>query len=334
MKQALLCIAAHLLLLVLTQSLLLVNSDGAAVTVAATVDDERVVLDKRSYATTDPAAAAGMVVTESKLDMETTWSNLISALEENANIRIVATIDHTAAAESAGLDDLLTHPIRLVVFGNPNLGTPLMQEQLMAGIDLPQKMLVWQDSSDDGGKVYVGYNSVEYLEFRHAGIDRADTFSTIKTALANLAMTATGQPQVDDDSSSSIRLLQGHRGLRTKRSDADFETTWTRLLDAIEASPANVAFTVDHSQNSGGALNPSRLVVFGNPSVGTPLMQTSATAGIDLPLKILVWQDNNGYVRVTRNSVNFLKTRHGLDSTNLDSIEMALQNFVRVATQS
>ena len=305
------------------------SNDGAAEAAAgaAAADHERVLETRYPGA----AGGAGMVITESKLDLETTWSNLLTALEENANIRIVATIDHSAAAQSVGLD--LTHPIRLVVFGNPNLGTPLMQEQIMSGLDLPQKMLVWQDNNDD--KVYVGYNAVEYLEFRHTGIKNADTFSTIKTALANLAMTATGQSQVYDDDVSSIRLLQGHRGLRTRRSDADFETTWTRLLDAIEASPANVAFTVDHSQNSGGALNhPSRLVVFGNPNVGTPLMQTSATAGIDLPLKILVWQDNNGYVRVSRNSVNFLKTRHGLDSTDLENVEMAIQNFVRVATQS
>ena len=67
-----------------------------------------------------------------------------------------------------------------------------------------------------------------------------------------------------------------------------------------------------NAANAGLTLNPTRLVVFGNPNIGTPLMQTSATAGIDLPLKILVWEDSNGDVFVSTNETRYLEHRHGL----------------------
>lgn len=97
-------------------------------------------------------------------------------------------------------------------------------------------------------------------------------------------------------------------------------------------APADVAFPVDHSANAAGGLPPSRLVVFGILDLGTALLRTSPAAGIDLPLKILVWQDGRGgRVRVKRNSVALLKSRHGLDGTNSDAIESALANFARAA---
>jgi uncharacterized protein (DUF302 family) len=276
--------------------------------------------------------AKGMVVVESVYDFETTWSNVITALENNPNVKIVAQIDHAQAAESARLE---LSPNRLVVFGNPAAGTPLMQEQISVALDLPQKMLVWQA---DSSAVYVGYNSVEYLEGRHPGVEDAATFEAIGNALSTLAKASSGSEDLHVNN-NDMKSVEEHKGLRTKRSDSDFETTWMRLIDAVEASPANIAFTVDHGQNAvpEGALNPTRLVVFGNPNLGTPLMQDSATTGVDLPLKIVVWQDGNGIVKVTTNGIRFLKRRHGLSSKlkdQLDAIEMAVENFVRVATET
>ena len=77
-------------------------------------------------------------------------------------------------------------------------------------------------------------------------------------------------------------------------------------------------------------------IVFGNPNIGTPLMQVSPTTGIDLPLKILVWQDPFGMVNVSYNDVYFLARRHGLEGldSNLEVIETALNNFVSAATSA
>lgn len=274
----------------------------------------------------------GLVVAQSIYSFDETYSNLIAALN-TAPVNIMAEIPHSDAAANVSLE---LKPNKLVVFGNPNLGTPLMQESRETGIDLPQKMLVWQDVDDI---VHVGYNSVTYLEFRHEDIADGSVETqraTIAGALSNFAAAASGVPkeeiQVNDD---IIGLIS--TGISTKQSDADFETTWTRLLAAIEGSPASVAFSVDHSANGQAAgiqLLPTRLVVFGNPLLGAPLMQASPSAGIDLPLKILVWEQVDGSVQVTTNEIRFYEARHKIEGIDdaLNRIQTAIENFMSAAT--
>lgn len=272
----------------------------------------------------DVTSIEGMVIVPSLFSFEDTYDNLITALEK-APVNIVAVFPHSDAAAGVGS--------MLAVFGNPNLGTPLMQLNRQVGIDLPQKMLVWKN---EDGEVFVGYNSVPYLDFRHEGIEDAETpFATVAGALLNFASAASGVPKEEIPVQSDVKLESN--GIITEASGTDFETTWDRLVAAIEASPAEIAFTVDHSVNAqsvGLELLPTRLVVFGNPVLGTPLMQVSPTAGIDLPLKFLVWQDENGNVQVTTNNMDFIETRHnikGIDEA-LNRVKTAVQNFLAVAT--
>jgi len=70
---------------------------------------------------------------------------------------------------------------------------------------------------------------------------------------------------------------------------------------------------IDHAAAAARAaleLRPTRVLLIGNPAAGTPLMQSSQTAGIDLPLKFLVWQDAHGRVKLTYNRARYLKRRH------------------------
>jgi len=278
---------------------------------------------------TDDSAVPGMIVVPSLHSFDDTYDNFIAALEK-APVNVIAVIPHSDAATTVGL---ALEPNKLVVFGNPNLGTPIMQENRQAGIDLPQKILVWQEKD---GKVFVGYNAVTYLEFRHDGIDYAETpLTAVAGALLNFASAASGVSKEEIQVGNNSNLESS--GIITEASDADFETTWQRLLSAVEASPANVAFTVDHSANAffvGLDLLPTRLVVFGNPVLGTPLMQVSSAAGIDLPLKILVWEDDDGSVQVTTNDIDFLASRHDIENVDeaLNRIKGAVQNFVTAAT--
>ena len=92
--------------------------------------------------------------------MEETLANLEAALEENG-LLTVAVVDHSANAANAGLE---LPPTRLVIFGNPNVGTPLMQSERTVAIDLPQKMLIYED---EAGDVYAAYNDPQYLAQRH-----------------------------------------------------------------------------------------------------------------------------------------------------------------------
>ena len=84
----------------------------------------------------------------------------------------------------------------------------------------------------------------------------------------------------------------------------------------------------------GKNLRPTELLVFGNPKVGTPLIQCSHSVAIDLPQKALIWQDDKGQVWLSYNDSNYLAQRHGLSQCAevIKKVEKALSNFAKAAT--
>ena len=219
-------------------------------------------------------------------------------------------------------------PTGVAFFGNPALGSPLMVENQETGLDLPQKIQVFESRD----RVWVGFNDATYLKARHHLGDQP-TLDTIAGALRALTGAAIGEEV--DARSFGTRRFQRRPKLLTVASDAGVDATWDRLLAAIEGSPANVAFTVDHqdgAESVGIELRPTRLVVFGNPSIGTPLMQRRPTSGIDLPMKILVWEDEQGQAFVTTNDPRLLRRRHRVRRGDLAPVETAIENFVAAAT--
>src|SRR4029077_18088644 len=85
----------------------------------------------------------------------------LSALLKSKGVAIFALIDHSGEAEKSGLK---MRPTQLLIFGNPKAGTPLMIAAPTAAIDLPLKALAWEDAE---GKVWLSFNSPEYLQQRH-----------------------------------------------------------------------------------------------------------------------------------------------------------------------
>jgi uncharacterized protein (DUF302 family) len=85
----------------------------------------------------------------------------LSALLKSKGVAIFALIDHSGEAEKAGAK---MRPTQLLIFGNPKGGTPLMLAAPSTAIDLPLKALVWEDAE---GKVWLSYNSPDYLQQRH-----------------------------------------------------------------------------------------------------------------------------------------------------------------------
>lgn len=125
----------------------------------------------------------------------------------------------------------------------------------------------------------------------------------------------------------------------TRRSDADFRTTLQRLRSAIEAAGAAVIAVVDHAaaaERVGMALRPTTVVIFGNPKAGTPLMQASPTAGLDLPLKVLVWQDEAGSAHLTYSEPAWIARRHGINAAApvVAQLTKALQTIVTAAAKA
>lgn len=105
-------------------------------------------------------------------------------------------------------------------------------------------------------------------------------------------------------------------GLVTAKAPYAFEEVLQRLRAAVQAAGAMIFAEIDHAQgaaDAGLALRPTTLVLFGHPKGGTPLMQVQQTAGLDLPLKMLVWEDESGQVWVTCNEPRWIAERHGAD---------------------
>lgn len=124
-------------------------------------------------------AADGLVVKPSAHGVGTTIDRLESLLKKKG-IAVIARVDHGAAA---GKVDMKLNPTQLLIFGNPKLGTPLMQSKQTIGIDLPLKVLAWQDAA---GKVWIGYNEPGDLAKRHGIADRDAVVGTISGVLKQL----------------------------------------------------------------------------------------------------------------------------------------------------
>lgn len=109
-------------------------------------------------------------------------------------------------------------------------------------------------------------------------------------------------------------------------------------LEKILASKGMTVFTrIDHAagaQKAGKTLAPTELVIFGNPKVGTPLMQCSHSIAIDLPQKALIWQDQAGQVWFSYNDPQYLALRHNTQGCDevLKKVAGALGNFSKKAT--
>lgn len=273
----------------------------------------------------------GFVEVPSQSGTGETFERLESSLEGNEAVSVVATVDHSANAESAGLD---LRPTRLALFGNPELGTPLMQQSQTAGIDLPQKMLVREDAD---GEVGVGYNSPEYLANRHAITGANEELGMIGNALSMLATGA-----AESDASAAVAAdasgVAPGEGLVTTESAYGPDETFERLRQAVEGNAQlSVIASVDHQANAesvGMDLRPTKLLVFGNPEAGTPLMQSAQTTGIDLPQKALVYEDASGQTHLAYNDPYYIAERHGITGADeqLAAISTALEGLAAEAT--
>ena len=127
-------------------------------------------------------------------------------------------------------------------------------------------------------------------------------------------------------------------GMITRRSPHDALKTLRRLRAAIERAGLTVFADVDHRGNAvevGLELRPTRLLIFGDPRGGTPLMQLGQTVGLDLPLKILVWEDPDGVAWLAYNDPRWMADRHALGpaaATAVAAISSGLEKLAAAAT--
>jgi uncharacterized protein (DUF302 family) len=115
-------------------------------------------------------------------------------------------------------------------------------------------------------------------------------------------------------------------GIVDIRSNHSVDETVERLKGILEAKSIALFALVDHSgeaEKVGMKMRPTKLLIFGSPKAGTPVMLAAPSIAIDLPLKILIWEDNHGKVWLSYNSPDYLKQRHDLPQELLQNIAVA-----------
>jgi uncharacterized protein (DUF302 family) len=113
------------------------------------------------------------------------------------------------------------------------------------------------------------------------------------------------------------------KGIIDTPSNHSVDQTVEKLKQILQAKGVTLFALVDHSGEAEKVemkMRPTKLLIFGSPKAGTPLMQAAPSVAIDLPLKLLVWEDEKGKAWISYNSPEYLKERHGLPQDLLQNI--------------
>jgi uncharacterized protein (DUF302 family) len=128
-------------------------------------------------------AADGVINVKSEYGVSETTDRLIEVLNKKG-MTIFNRVKHSEGASSVGIE---LRDTELVIFGNPKVGSPLMQCQQSVAIDLPQKALIWKDEQNH---VWISYNDPYYLVKRHSVLGCEEVIEKISKALAGIAKAA------------------------------------------------------------------------------------------------------------------------------------------------
>ncbi len=128
------------------------------------------------------------------------------------------------------------------------------------------------------------------------------------------------------------------QGLKIVESAFPVTEAVERIVKAIADEGWHLFARIDHSgqaRKKGLALRPTELLLLGNPEIGTRLMQDRQMAAIDLPMKVLAWEDGNGRTWIARNGMDWLERRHGLtDKATLLAIDAVLERVCAAARKA
>jgi uncharacterized protein (DUF302 family) len=123
--------------------------------------------------------------------------------------------------------------------------------------------------------------------------------------------------------------------LRIAKSDFSVKETVDRIAAQIQKEGWHLFARIDHAKEArqkGLELRPTELILFGNPEIGTKLMQDRQVSAIDLPMKVLVWKNEKEQVNVMYNSMGWLKKRHGLsDDETIENIAHVIERVCSAA---
>ena len=135
-----------------------------------------------------------------------------------------------------------------------------------------------------------------------------------------------------------VSTVYADTGMVKIKSNYPVAETLDRLERAVSSKGMTVFTRIDHAGGAakvGKDLRPTELLIFGNPKVGTLLMQSNQEAALDLPLKALAWQDSQGVVWLAYNEPGYLASRHGISDRDavIEKMRNAMKAFAAAATE-
>lgn len=233
---------------------------------------------------------------------------LFDIVESNVRRReafeVIVDIDHARLGAEAGSP---MPPSRVLIWSDPALDAAILQHNPLAAMDLPLRVLVYEDPST--GEAAVISNSYDFLLHRHSLPDDAALRAQYQEAI-DAAMEGIPTNAIKSFATDTMATT----GLVTLTSPYDVEATEQRLMDTINAQSDTVVFGVvdlgERARAQGVDVGPLRLILFGGPGPGAKAMAKAPTLGLDaFCQKLLIWQDQAGAVQVTFNDLVALAER-------------------------
>lgn len=251
---------------------------------------------------------AGLNIAYSRSDISTTYSRLRNRINARPETYIVEQIDYSRRAAAHGE----TLPgTGVILLAAPGVAVPLIQANPLAALSLPQAMVVYQT----GDEVAVAYNDPAWLRERYGLARREQTLAAMDELLTLLAQSATlgsvgiRRPAID---------IGRGEGVVVTRSNTDFTTTVARLKAAIrKQKELNLLEVFNHEANAariGSSVNPARLFLLSDIEPAVELLRAHQSIAVNLPLRMLVYQDDDGDVHIAYNDPAYLAERHGIDN--------------------
>ena len=257
--------------------------------------------------------APGGYYIKSNVSADASAKNLLRVINENENLGLVAYFEHH---KMANLKDLVLDKTHTVFFGNPRVGTPLMQKDQLIALDLPQKILTF----DQGKDSYLYRLSTSYL---------ADRYDVSFSELSKMTFALDGLCQeIADNQNRDMKSpdVKEHQGVVTLKSNKTFDQAVEAIHSQIENEESiKIMAEVDHQKNAASVdmqLRPTYVIMFGNPKAGIPLIQENRSVAVELPMKFLIYEEANGDVKIVYKDMQFLFNRYNLNSKENDGTEI------------
>ena len=266
--------------------------------------------------------ASGIGYIQTGMEVNNLYDALKTEINANNNLEVIAEINHAQNANSAGMT---LDNTRTIYYSNSIITAMLMENNMKLGLDLPLRISVYENTN----KRTAIFNSSAYLENRYALNDPSNL-------------------QLLEDTQSSVVSIAGETSVQYNRviadpvdgitlvlSENDFDTTYDNIVQNINALTGVTIFAeIDLKANAletGIELPPAKLIIFGNPNLGTPLMQDKPSISVDLPQKMLVYQNSLGAVNVAYNNPYYLSERHDLSTSSNDNLATIADALATIA---